>query len=323
MKRNVTILLVAFFMVAVILGKGQSQTQTQFSIATGPSTAAYYALGAGMSQMVKKHMPEYSLSVAATGGSAENIRLVGSGKADLAIVMPDSAFFGFKGQGSFSSSYPNLRGVMAGHPSIHHLVTLKPDIQSVADLKGKKVALGNPGSDAVNASKAILAAYGLKENDYKSDYLTYPEQTEAMKDGNLDAGFIMSGLPAGAVTELAVTHKVKVIPLDPGKVDTILSANPYWSKSIIPANTYKGQDQGVLALAAPAILIVNSNTPDDFVYKLIKMIIEYNKELTAIHATGRYWDMEGVIDSIAIPLHPGAIKYLTEKKVSIPASLKP
>jgi len=108
------------------------------------------------------------------------------------------------------------------------------------------VALGNPGSDAVNASKAILAAYGMKESDYRSEYLTYPEQIEAMKDGNLDAGFIMSGLPAGSVTELAITHKVKIIPLDPGKTDTILSANPYWATSTIPANTYKDRTRTCL-----------------------------------------------------------------------------
>ena len=117
-----------------------------------------------------------------------------------------------------ASAYPNLRAVMARHPSIHHLVTLEPNIQTPADLRGKRVALGNPGSDAVNASKAILAAYGLTENDYKAEYLSYPEQIEAMKDGVLDAGFIMSGLPAAAVTELAVTRKVRLIPLDPKRL---------------------------------------------------------------------------------------------------------
>jgi uncharacterized protein len=276
-----------------------------------------------MSQMLKKHVPGYSLSVASTGGSGENVRLVGGAKADLGIVMPDSAYFGYTGKGPYTQPYPNLRAVMAGHPSIHHLVTLKAAIKTPADLKGKKVALGNPGSDAVNASKAILAVYGLNEGDYKAEYLSYPEQVEAMKDGNLDAGFIMSGLPAAGITELAVTQKVFLVPLDPKKLETLIAANPYWSKTTIPAKAYKGQDEPILALAAPAVMIVNSNVPEDFVYKLMKMIIEYNSELTAIHASGKYWDMDGVIDSIAIPLHPGAIKYLSERKVSVPASLKP
>jgi TRAP transporter TAXI family solute receptor len=313
-----------FFVAALFPGIGYSQQKrTQFNIVTGPSTGAYYALGAGMSQMLKKHVAGYSLSVASTGGSGENVRLVGGNKADLGIVMPDSAYFGYTGKGPYTQPYPNLRAVMAGHPSMHHLVTLKAAIKTPADLKGKKVALGNPGSDAVNASKAILAAYGLTEGDYKAEYLSYPEQVEAMKDGNLDAGFIMSGLPAAGITELAATSKVFLIPLDPKKLEAIISTNPYWSKTTIPAKAYKGQDEPVLVLAAPSVMIVNSNVPEDFVYLLIKMIIEYTSELTAIHSSGKYWDLDGVIDSIAIPLHPGAVKYLTERKISIPAGLKP
>lgn len=323
MKTKILILLAVFFMISFSPCDGQSQKRTQFSIATGPSTGAYYVLGAGMSQMIKKYVPGYSLSVGATGGSGENVRLVGSGKADLAIVMPDSAFFGYKGKGSYKEAYPNLRGVMAGHASIHHLITLKATIKSVTDLKGKRVALGNPGSDAVNASKAILAAYGVNEGDYKAEYLTYPEQAEAMKDGTLDAGFIMSGIPVPAITELALTKKVKLISLEPDKLESITAANPYWSKETVQAGTYKGQDENVLALAAPAILITNSNVPEEFVYQLMKMIIEHNNELAAVHSAGKEWDMNGVIDSIAIPLHGGAIKYLSERGVSIPKTLKP
>jgi len=294
-----------------------------FSIATGPSTAAYYALGAGIGQMVKKHSPEYSLSVQSTGGSSENIRLVGGGKADFGIVMPDSAYFGYKGQGSYKEALPDLRAVMTGHPSLHHLVTIRDDINSVADLKGKKVALGNPGSDAILASKAILEAYGLKEGDYTAQALTYQEQAEAMKDGTLDAGFIMSGIPVAAVTDLAVTKPVKLIPLDPEKLDAIIKANPYWAKGTIPANTYKNQSKAVPVLAAPSILVAHKSVPDDFVYTLIKTVVEFNAELTATHAAGKFWDLDGITDSMAIPLHPGAAKYLTEKGVAIPANIKP
>lgn len=290
--------------------------QKALSIATGGSGGTYFAIGSGMATLVAKYMPGYKLVVQSTAASIENIHLVANKKVDFAIVMPDSAYFATTGGREFSGKqkYDNLRALTAGHASLLQAASLQSsDIKSFGDLKGKKVALSAPGSPSKFVTMAALEAYGLKPGDYDGAYLTYAEMVEGLKDGNIDASAVFAGVPTSSMLDLATTTKINLLSVDESKFDFIKKEFPYFSKAVIPANTYPGQDQPMTTLAAPAILITHSDVPEEVVYQLTRAILEHTAELAAIHAAGAEWNLATATDGIAIPFHPGAKKYLREK----------
>lgn len=290
--------------------------QKVLSIATGGSGGTYFAIGSGMATLVSKYMPDYKLVVQSTAASIENIHLVANKKVDFAIVMPDSAYFATIGGREFSgkAKYDNLRAVTAGHASLLQAASLKSSgIKNFTDLRGKKVALGAPGSPSKFLTMAALEAYDLKSDDYQAAFLTYAEMVEGLKDGNIDASAVFAGIPTSSMLDLATTTKINFLPVEESKFAFLKKNYPYYSKAVIAANTYTGQDAPVTTLAAPAILITNSDGPEEVVHQFIRTILEHTDELAAIHPAGAKWNLQTATDGIAIPFHPGAKKYLQEK----------
>lgn len=288
------------------------------SIATGGSGGTYYVIGSGMAKLVEQYMPGSKLVVQSTAASTENTRLVGTKKVDFAIGMPDSAYFGMRGEREFKSTekYENLRAVIAGHTSIlQGFVLEKSDIKSLADLKGKKVALSAPSSPSMYVAIAAMEAYGLKEGDYKPVLMSYAEMADAVKSGAIDCGFVFAGAPASSLLDLTTTSGVRILGMEEAKATEILKKYPYFSKGIIKANTYKGQTTDLWELTAPAILITHADVPDEVVYNITKTILEHTKELGDVHPAGLEWDLKDAADGVGIQLHPGAAKYLKEKGV--------
>ncbi|MDR7868654.1 MAG: TAXI family TRAP transporter solute-binding subunit [Sporomusaceae bacterium] len=288
------------------------------SIATGGSGGTYFVIGSGMAKLVEQYMPGSKLVVQSTAASTENTRLVGTKKVDFAIGMPDSAYFGMRGEREFKGKekYENLRAVIAGHTSIlQGFVMEKSDIKSIADLKGKKVALSAPSSPSMYVAMAALEAYGLKEGDYKPVLMTYAEMADAVKSGAIDCGFVFAGAPTSSLLDLTTTSGVRVLGMEEDKATEILKKYPYFSKGIIKANTYKGQTADLWELTAPAILITHTEVSDEVVYNITKTILEHTKELGDVHPAGLEWDLSDADKGVGIPLHPGAIKYLKEKGI--------
>lgn len=305
--------------IATLLGApvAHAADQKVLSIATGGTGGTYFAIGSGIATLVAKHMPGYKLVVQSTAASIENIHLVGNKKVDLAIVMPDSAYFAMNGGREFGgkAKYENLRAVMAGHASLLQAAALQSSkVKSFADLKGKKVALSAPASPSKYVTIAALEAYGLKKGDYQEAYLTYAEMVEGLKDGNIDGSAVFAGVPTSSMLDLATTTKINLLPVEDSKFDFIKKEYPYFSKAVIPAKTYPGQDQPMTTIAAPSILIARADLPEETVYLLVKTILEHTSELAAIHGSGADWKLDTATDGIAIPFHPGAQKYLQEKK---------
>lgn len=299
-------------------GNQPAGQQQAYSLATGGTGGTYYVVGSGMATMVDKYVPNTKLVVQATAASIENIRLVGTKKVDFAITMPDSAYYSMKGEREFTGKekFDNLRAVMAGHISIlQGFVLEKSGIKQISDLKGKKVALSAPSSPAIYVAKAALEAYGLKDGDYKPVLLSYAEQIEAIKDGAIDAGFIYAGTPTSSLMDLSSTSAIRVLPLEESRLNESVKKYPYFTKAKIKAGTYKGQSEDIWTLAGPAILITRADVKDEVVYNITKAIIEHTKELEAIHPAGLEWDLSDAVEGTAIPLHPGAEKYLKEKGI--------
>ena len=304
---------------ALVLGlavTGGAADQKVLSVATGGTGGTYYAIGGGISKLVAEHLPGYKLVVQSTGASIENVHLVANKKVDFAIVMPDAAYFAFTGGREFKgkAKYPNLRAVMAGHASLLQGAALvSSKIKSFADLKGKKVALSAPGSPSKFVSMAALAAYGLKDGDYKATYLTYSEMVQAVKDGTIDASMVFAGVPTSSMLDLSTTEKINFLAVEPSKYAFIKKEFPYYAKATIKAKTYSGQEQAVSTLSAPAVLITHDGVPAEAVYGMIKTILEHTDELAKIHKAGAAWNLEDATEGIAIPFHAGADKYLKEK----------
>jgi len=238
-------------------------------------------------------------------------------KVQFAIVMPDGAFFAYKGGREFGDTkYPNIRGVMAGHTStMHFMVRSKSGIKSFADLKGKKVALSAPGSPSMYIAEAALEAYGLPKKDYKPTLLSYAEQANALRDEAIDMACIFAGVPASSALDISATHDITFLSMGKEEIKKVVAKHPYWTQGMIKAGTYKGQTADILTLSSPAMLITYDEVDADLVYAITKTILEHTPELKAVHPQGAEWDLADAVEGVAIPFHPGAERFLKEKGV--------
>lgn len=270
-----------------------------------------------MGKIIEKYVPDVKVSVESTAASTENCRLVAGKKVQFAIVMPDGAYFAFKGGREFGDTkYPNIRGVMAGHTStMHFMVRSKSAIKSLADLKGKKVALSAPGSPSMYIAEAALEVYGLSKKDYKPTLLTYSEQVNALRDETIDMACVFAGVPASSALDITATHDITFLSMGKEEIKKVTTKHPYWTGGIIKAGTYRGQNTEVLTLTSPAMLITHDEVDTDLVYAVAKAIMEHTSELKAVHPQGAEWDLTDAAEGVAIPFHPGAEKFLKEKGV--------
>ena len=319
MKSIVRVFVVAAVCAVFVLGYGlTAEAATKFvSIATGGTGGTYYIIGGAMGKTIEKYVPEAKVSVESTAASTENCRRLAGKQVKFAIVMPDSAFFAYNGGREFGDKkYPNIRGVMAGHTStMHFIVRSNSGIKSLADLKGKKVALAAPGSPSAFIAEAALEAYGLTKKDYKPTLLTYAEQADALRDNTIDMACIFAGVPASAAMDISSTHEVTYLGVGPEEMKKVIKKHPYWTAGAIKAGTYKGQNAAVPTFDSPAMLVTTEDVDADLVYAVAKAIMDHTPELTAIHPQGAEWDLADAVEGVAIPFHPGAVKYLKEKGV--------
>jgi len=309
--------MISIGLVSVGIGASIAAPVQIISIATGGTGGTYFIIGSGMAKVIEKYVPNVKVSVESTAATTENVRLIAAKKVQFAIAMPDGVYFGYHGGREFKDTkYPNLRSVMAGHTSpMHFMVRSNSGIKSFADLKGKRVALSAPGSTAVFMAESTLEAYGLTKQDYKPLLLTYAEQANALRDGAIDMACIFAGAPAAAALDLCTTQDITFLNVGPEELKKVLKAHPYCKEFAIKAGTYRGQNVDVKTFATSSILITNADVEPDLVYAVIKAICEHTPELKAVHPQAAEYDLADASEGVAIPLHPGAAKYLTEKGV--------
>jgi TRAP transporter TAXI family solute receptor len=287
------------------------------SIATGGTGGTYFIIGSGMAKVIEKYVPNVKASVESTAATIENIRLLAGKKVQFAIVMPDGAYFGYYGGREFKDTkYPNLRSVMAGHSSpMHFMVKSNSGIKSFADLKGKRIALSAPGSTAVFIAESTLEAYGLTKQDYKPLLLSYAEQANALRDGAIDMACVFAGVPASAALELCTTQDITFLSVGPEEMKKVLKVHPYCKEFVIKAGSYRGLNADVKSPATSSILATHADVEPELVYAVSKAILEHTPELREVHPQAAEYDLPDAPEGVAIPLHPGAIKYLTERGV--------
>jgi len=312
------VLLVTMSLVAACGGNSASSGNndpSQLVIATGGTGGTYYPLGGGMADHITKNAG-ITATAQATGASAENIRLLRDKKADIAFTQNDIAEYASKGTNMFQQdgkieAFQALGALY--DETIQIVVSADSNIKNVADLKGKRVSVGAPGSGTEVNAQQILEAYGLTFDDTKLQRLSFADSAKAIQDGQLDAAFQTAGTPTAAITELAATTGVKIIPIDADKIDAIIAKYPFYVKTVVPANTYQTVPEEVTTVSVKSMLLVRADLSEDLVYKVTKAIFENTDKLG--HAKAKEIKMESVLAGVSIPIHPGAKKYFDEKGV--------
>ena len=295
-----------------------SAAEKRLVIATASTGGTWYPLGGGVANIISKYVPNVTASAKPSGASVENIRNVGTGRVDLAIVMPDAAYFAFRGEANFKADkkYDNLRALFATYPIEANFYTVESTgIKKFSDLKGKKVAVGAAGSGTEIFNRMVLELYGITYDHIKPQFLSAPEATQALKDGTVDAAMYLLGTPAPAIMELATQRKVVFISMEPEKVKAFCEKYPFYSPATVKAGTYKDQTHDFHTVSYYGIFICNKDMDERLAYDIVKAVFDHKEELDQIHVAFKDIRLENAAKSVAIPFHPGAEKFLKEKGV--------
>lgn len=291
---------------ALIAGAAHAQ---ELRIGTASQGGAFYPVGQAISSLVGEHADGLTMVPVVTQGSVQNPRLVNSGEVDLAITNNNLAVLANKGVGPYKSGGAmDLRALGSLHFSVLHMMTLDgSDINSVADLKGKRVAVGPAGGGTIPFMGQILGLYDLSLDDITPSFLSYSDGFSQLADGNVDAAFALSGYPAGAVMQAQANKKLKYIPLTAEDVATALEKFPNYNEVVIPADVYNTDADGKL-LGVNNMLIVDAGMSDDVAMKLTSAIYDNMDAFRAENAHARQIVPERSLE-LRIPLHPGAEAY--------------
>jgi uncharacterized protein len=302
--------------VAALALTGAAHAQQFFRIGTGGTAGTYYPVGGMIANAVSQ--PGKIIATAqASNGSLANVNGVASGAMEAGFTQSDVATWAYTGTGAFEGKpkVADLRMIANLYPESIHLVVKKGSgIKSVADLKGKRVALDEPGSGTLIDARMVLAAYGVKESDIKPEYIKPNQAGDKLKDGSLDAFFFVGGAPAGAIAELASSGTgIELVPLGGPQAEALLKSSPWFAVDHIAAGTYKDV-AAVQTLAVGAQLVTNAKVDADTVYQITKAMYSESaqKALQAGHAKGKFITKENAVKGVGIPYHPGAERFYKE-----------
>lgn len=287
----------------------------RLAIGTASTGGTWYPLGGGVANMINKYVKGYQAAAHPSGASIENIRAVMKKQDGLALSMPDTAFQAYHGQEAFAGKpVKELRGLMSTYPiDIQFFVLADSPMKTIKDLKGKKVAVGAPGSGTEAMARYVLKVYGLTYDDIDEQFLSATETSEALKDGNIDAGIVTLGTPAPTLMDLATQRDIRFLDIEPEVADKINKEFPAYFPRTIAAGTYKGQDKPHHTLGWMGIFVVHQDMTDQLAIGILKALFDHKDELDRIHAQFTKITPENAVKGMPIPWHPGAEKFYKDK----------
>jgi TRAP transporter TAXI family solute receptor len=302
---------------ALLTGAALAQQKT-IAIGTGGTGGVYYPLGGGMANVISKNLPGFQATAEVTGGSVDNLKLIGTGQSELGLSMADAALDAANGVDKFKGNKIPIRTLMVLYPNRMHVVSIEgTGINKMSDLKGKRVSTGSPGSATEVMAFRVIEAAGLdKDKDMKRERLGVAESVNALKDKKIDAFFWVGGLPTAAVTDLGATPGVKIKLVDHSDVVDKMDAKygKLYVTDTIPAKTYPGQDTDNKNATVWNILVTSDKMSNDDAYKIVKLFFDKKDDLVAVHKEARNFDYKYQLPGNSpVPWHPGAVKYFTEK----------
>ncbi|AIF68876.1 C4-dicarboxylate ABC transporter substrate-binding protein [Palaeococcus pacificus DY20341] len=300
-----------------------SVEKTKITIYTGGTSGVYFPLGSKYAELLNKYGTVVSGEAVTSGASVANAKAIEDGNAQAAILQNDVAYYAYNGLYMFDTSIKKLKGVAALYPeTVQFVVRADSDIKSLEDLKGKKVAIGAPGSGTAVAAEQILKAAGVWDSIEKVNQ-KFSEAAQSLKLGQVDAAVIVAGIPTPAVNQIAVQTPVRVLPISDDILNKLKDEGYiFYVRQIVPKGTYNGVEEDTPTVAVKAMLAVSADLPEDVVYEMTKILFEQVEDLRAVHQKAQAISLDTALDGMSIPLHPGAIKYYEEKGLSIPSELK-
>lgn len=286
-------------------------------LATGSTSANYYAVGGVMSTVLNDKLTKSNITVTSTGASKANVQLLQDNEANFAILQNDVAYYASTGTDLFEgeAAYEDWGALCALYDEVVQVFTLNADIKTFTDLKGKTVSVGASGSGDNFAAGQIFAEFGMTFEDVNAVFQSYSDSAEGMKDGKIDAAFCVSGAPTTALVDLAATANkpLNIITLEDEHIDSLMADYPFYAKTVIPAGTYDKQDADITTVAIRAMLVARADVSEDVVYELMTAMFDNLDGLATGHAKFANLSLETAKDGVSIAYHPGAEKYLTEK----------
>ncbi|WP_022665012.1 TAXI family TRAP transporter solute-binding subunit [Desulfospira joergensenii] len=320
MKKIALIISTLFLAAGLFSGQALAADRIFFGIATGGTGGTYYPLGGMLAQMIsnKVVIDGKKLSATAETGNASvaNATLLSRGGIESAFVAADILDAAYKGIKQFKGkNLKNIRALGALYPeTVQLVVRANAGVKTFTDLKGKSISSGSPGSGQWQLLGDLLASYGMdRKTDISEDYSSFSQSVEKIKDGNLDASLITAGTPTASVLELANHHDILILPLTGAPIKALQKVQPYYANAVLPANTYKGQTSDVNTIAVRAIWATHDKLDDETAYNVVKALYENTDTLAKVHVKGKEISLEKALESVSIPLHPGAERYYREK----------
>lgn len=293
----------------------QTASGTELKFSTGGDQGTYYGFGTVLAQYVTSNS-DTKVTAVVSNGSQDNVEQMDMNTAQLGFVQSDVMSYAYNGERLFEGvPVTNFSTVAALYMEQVQIVTLDPNIKSVADLKGKNVSIGSSGSGVYYNALDILGAYDLTEEDINPTFQSFGDSVDALQDGKIDAAFVVAGAPTTAVTSLATSRDVYLISLDEEHIAKLKETSPYYTESTIAADVY-GTAEDCTTVAVGAIVIARDDVSQQDVYNFISTIYENIDSLS--HDKAKELDLEFAASVTNIPYHPGAAQYFTEKGIEVP-----
>ena len=302
--------------IALLMSANIAVSAEFINILTGGTSGVYYPLGVGLSKIYGEKIEGSKVQVQSTKASVENLNLIQSGKGEIAFVLGDSVKYGWEGnaEAGFQSKLDNLRGIAGIYPNYVHIVASKSsNINSIEDLKGKRVSVGAPKSGTELQARAILKAAGMSYEDLgEVEYLPFGQSVELIKNRQIDATVQSAGLGVASIKDLANSVEVVIVEIPESLIEKL--GAPYVSATI-PANTYQGVAQDTKTAGIVNFLITSQNVSDQTAYDMTKNLFENLPALVATHSAAKNINIDKALTGMPVPLHPGAEKYYKEKGI--------
>ena len=311
--KKIIALLLAVVLVFSLCACGKSATKLTY--ATGGTSGTYYGFSGVIANVLNEKLKDtMNITVESTGASKANVQMVDAGDADIAIVQNDVMYYAYTGTDLFAGGDPitSFSAVASCYPEYVQILA-KSDITSIDQLRGKNVSVGDAGSGTEFNAKQILAAYGISFDDIKVSNQSFADSADSLKNGTIDAAFVVAGYPTTAVTELATNFNFNLLPVDADHAAKLQADYGFYYYGVIPGGTYSPVADDVPAVAVMATIIASNKLSEDVVYAFVKGLFDYKDDITAGHAKGAELDLNTAVSGVSIPWHAGAVKFYTEK----------
>ncbi len=319
MKRKISLIIVLSLIVLAFAGCSDSDKQgTSFvNIGTGGTAGTYFPLGGAFAEIWNNNIEGVNATAQSTGASVANINLLLDEKVEVVIVQNDIVWYAHNGVNMFDGQkFEDLRGLCTLYSEPLQIVTTDPNIKTLSDLKGKKIAVGAIGSGVEANARQIIAAAGLDfDKDIEAKFLSFSEASSGLKDKQVDVAFLTAGIPTAAIQDLSAQHDVYVVPITGDLADGLIEEYDFFTQFTIPAGTYKGQKEDVTTLTVKSMLAVSSNLDEELAYQLTKQIYTNHERIEAAHNVGKYITKETAAEGMSVPLHKGSEKYFKEEGI--------